>query len=96
MIIVAKQNLIPAEKIGVNDSNPIRMAIHVEPQIKHIAAYARKTLTANLFTNYLSLQSLPKLFLTVDHPVCMNAKDFQIRMNTSWKPEYLLFLQLIN
>jgi hypothetical protein len=31
----ARENLNPAEKIGVSDSSPNRIAIQVEPQIKH-------------------------------------------------------------
>jgi hypothetical protein len=30
----ARENLNPAEKIGVSDSSPNRIAIQVEPQIK--------------------------------------------------------------
>lgn len=83
MIIEAKQNRMPAEKIGVNDSKPILMAIQVEPQIKHSAAYARKTLTANLFTGFLSLLSQPALYPIFCHHVCMSATDFHIRKSTS-------------
>jgi hypothetical protein len=35
IIIEARENLNPAEKIGVRDSSPNRIAIQVEPQIKH-------------------------------------------------------------
>lgn len=49
MIIAARQNLKPAENIGVNDSSPKRIAIQVEPQIKQRAKYARNILTASLF-----------------------------------------------
>jgi hypothetical protein len=72
--IEAKQNLTPAEKIGVSDSNPMRIAIHVEPQIKHITAYASKTLTANLFTMYLSLQLLP-----VPSPISVHLSDMSVK-----------------
>jgi len=34
----ASENLVPAEKIGVNVSNPNLIASHVEPQIKHSIA----------------------------------------------------------
>ena len=56
MRIEASENLRPAEKIGVNDSRPIRIAIQVEPQIKQRAKYARNIFRAKLLTNYPSSQ----------------------------------------
>jgi len=37
MMIEARENLKPAENIGVKDSSPNLMAIQVEPQIKQSA-----------------------------------------------------------
>jgi hypothetical protein len=34
----ASENLTPAENIGVKDSSPYLIAIHVEPQTKQIVA----------------------------------------------------------
>jgi len=36
MKIEASENLTPAENIGVNDSSPYLIAIHVDPQMKQI------------------------------------------------------------
>lgn len=38
----ARENLNPAEKIGVKESNPRRIASQVEPQSKQIRTYARE------------------------------------------------------
>jgi hypothetical protein len=38
MKIEASENLIPAEKSGVSDSNPNLIASHVEPQMKQSIA----------------------------------------------------------
>ncbi len=40
----ANVNLIPAEKIGVKESSPKRIASHVDPQSKQIKMYAKAIL----------------------------------------------------
>ena len=88
MKIDAMENLTPAEKNGVNASSPNRIAIQVEPQIKHNAAYARMILNASLFKKYLSSQLFRVLGQTSFHHVCMNGGCCYIHSYIIMRPEY--------
>ena len=86
----ASENLTPAENIGVNDSSPYLIAIHVEPQIKQIVAYASAILIPSLLNYSPSLQLLQALCPISDHLSDKSEEGFHIRKYTSQILEYLL------